>query len=113
MSELANKSKSRTAVLFFLIGSQVLAVMSLLIWLFAALASVMALDSGQTREAWTSVISVWSYPIFPIAMAVGAWIAYARGRNIPAMIPSGLTFAPSLLLYLGLAVGSLVPFLQH
>ncbi len=113
MSEVMKKPEPRTGLLIWLIVSQAMAVASLLIWLLVAVTSVMAFDSGQTREAWTFVIAVWSYPILPIVMAIGAWIAYLRRKNILAAILSGLTFAPPLLLYLGLWVGSAVWFLRH
>ncbi len=107
------KPEPRTGLLIWLIVSQVIAVASLLIWLLVAATSVMAFDSGQSRDAWTFVIAVWSYPVFPIAMAIGAWIAYLRRKNALAAILSGLTFAPPLLLYLGLWVGSAVWFLRQ
>jgi hypothetical protein len=37
----------------------------------------MAFDSGSTPEAWTFVLAVWAYPLFPLVMAVGAWIVFA------------------------------------
>jgi hypothetical protein len=43
-----------------MILSQVLSVLSLLIWLVMAGLSVMAFDQGSTPEAWTFVIAVWS-----------------------------------------------------
>ena len=92
----------RTGLLVWMIVSQVLTLASLLIWLLVAGLSVMAFDSGVTKEAWTIVIAVWSYPIIPIVLVIAAWIAYARRRNKSAAILSGLSFAPPFLLYIGI-----------
>ena len=107
MAEIVEKPKPRKALVIWLILSQLLAVVSLLIWLLVAGLSVMAFDSGVTREAWILVIAVWSYPIFPILMVIGAWIAFARRKNVLSAFFSGLSFAPPILLYLFLWITSL------
>jgi hypothetical protein len=73
----------------------------------------MAFDSGVTPEAWTFVIAIWSYPIFPLAMVIGAWIAYARQKNRLAAILSGISFAPPFLLYAFLGIMSVVWSYQY
>ncbi len=100
------EEKPRRGLLIWMIVSQVLTVLSLVIWLIMAGLSVMAFDSGVTAEAWTFVIVVWSYPIFPIVLVIAAWIAYARRRNKLAAVLSGLAFAPPLLFFLCLAISS-------
>jgi hypothetical protein len=90
--------RSRTPVLIWLIASQILALLSLVFWLFAAGISVMAFDSGVTPEAWAFVIAVWSYPLWPIVFTIAAWIAYARKRDRLAAILTTLTFLPVLVL---------------
>ena len=107
MSENAEKPKPRKALVIWLILSQLLAVASLLIWALVAGLSVMAFDSGVTTEAWTVVIVVWSYPIFPLLMVIAAWVAFARRKNILSAVFSGLSFAPPIFLYLFLWVTSL------
>ena len=107
MAEIAEKPKPRKALVIWLILSQLLAVVSLLIWLLVAGLSVMAFDSGVTKEAWTVVIVVWSYPIFPLLMVIAAWVAFARRKNILSAVFSGLSFAPPIFLYLFLWVSSL------
>jgi hypothetical protein len=107
MAEIAEKPKPRKALVIWLILSQFLAVVSLLIWLLVAGLSVMAFDSGVTTEAWTVVIVVWSYPIFPLLMVIAAWVAFARRKNILSAVFSGLSFAPPIFLYLFLWVSSL------
>ena len=92
------KPSSRKPVLIWLIVSQLLAVASLFFWLIMAGLSVMAFDSGVSTEAWTFVIAVWSYPIWPIAFAIAAWIAYARKKDKLAGILTTFTFLPVLLL---------------
>jgi uncharacterized membrane protein len=44
------------------------------------------------------VIAVWVYPIWPIAFAIAAWVAYARKKDKLAVILSTLTFLPVLVL---------------
>lgn len=105
MSESAEKSK-RTRLLVWLIVSQLLAVASLLIWALMAGLSVMVFDSGESRGAWTFVLAVWSYPIFPLVMAIAAWIAYAKRKNALAAVLSGLSFAPPVLFYIFLWAAS-------
>ena len=98
--------KPRTGLLIWMIVSQILMLLSLVIWLTVAGLSVMAFDSGVSAEAWTFVIVVWSYPILPIALVIASWIAYRRRRNTIAAFLSGLSFAPPILLFLCLAVSS-------
>lgn len=99
-------ARSRRPILIWLILSQVLALASLVFWLVIAGLSVMAFDSGVTTEAWTFVIAVWSYPIWPIAFAIAAWIAYARKKDRLAGILTAFTFLPVLVLILILAASS-------
>ena len=101
MSEITSQPK-RTGLLIWLIVSQLLAGASLFFWLLMAGLSVMAFDSGVTQEAWNVVIAVWLYPIFPLVMIIGAWIAYARRKNRLAAILSGLSFIPPALLFLAM-----------
>lgn len=103
---LETKPASRRPILIWLIISQLLALASLIFWLFAAGISVMAFDSGVTAEAWTFVIAVWSYPIWPIIFTIAAWIAYARKKDRLAGVLTTLTFLPVLVLILIIAVSS-------
>lgn len=101
------KTPSRKFVLAWLIVSQLLALASLMFWLAAAGLSVMAFDSGVSREAWTFVIAVWSYPIWPLGFAIASWIAYARKRDMLAGMLTTFTFLPVLILLLVIMVGNL------
>ena len=65
----------------------------------------MDFDSGPSSLAWTIVISVWAYPLFPLIMAISAWVAFAFRKNRLAAVLSGLTFMPPLLLALALRFG--------
>jgi len=112
MNNTEEKPK-RTGLLIWMIVSQVLTLLSLLIWLLVAGLSVMAFDSGVSTEAWTIVIAVWSYPIFPILMVIAAWIAYARRKNTLAAVLSGVSFAPPILLYIGLFITNMFWFATH
>jgi hypothetical protein len=97
---LESKPVARRPVLIWLILSQILALLSLVFWLLIAGLSVMAFDSGVTREAWTFVIVVWSYPIWPIIFTIAAWVAYARKKDKLAGVLTTLTFLPMLVLLL-------------
>jgi hypothetical protein len=98
--------KPRTGLVIWMIVSQILALLSLIIWLLVAGLSVMAFDSGVSAEAWTFVIVVWSYPIIPLVLVIGSWVAFARRRNRLAAVLSGLSFAPPVLFYLCIAISS-------
>ena len=103
---MESKSTSRRPILIWLIVSQLLALASLFFWLFAAGISVMAFDSGVTPEAWTFVIAVWSYPIWPIIFTIAAWVAYARKKDRLAGVLTTLTFLPVLVLILIIVLSS-------
>jgi uncharacterized membrane protein len=105
MTELAAPPKRRTGLVIWMIVSQLLAIGSLLFWVLVAGLSVMAFDEGSSPVAWTIVLTVWAYPLFPLLMAIGAWIAFAFRKNRLAAVLSGLTFMPPLLLYLAMAIG--------
>jgi hypothetical protein len=105
-------SPSRKAILIWLIISQLLALASLVFWLLMAGLSVMAFDSGVTAEAWTFVIAVWSYPLWPLAFAIAAWIAYARRKDRLAGVLTTLTFLPVLVLIVILVFSSFFYTLQ-
>jgi hypothetical protein len=104
--ETQTKPASRRPVLIWLIVSQIMAAASLVFWLLVAGLSVMAFDSGVSAEAWTFVIVVWSYPIWPIAFIIASWIAYARKRDRLAGVLTTFTFLPMLLLLLVIIVGN-------
>src|SRR5512141_315361 len=106
MTEQIIEQPKRTGLVIWMIVSQALMLLSLVIWLLVAGLSVMAFDSGVSAEAWTIVIVVWSYPIIPIVLVIAAWIAFARRKNKLAAILSGLSFAPPILLYLCIAITS-------
>jgi len=89
-----------------LIVSQVLALGSLLFWLVMAGLSVMAFDSGESSQAWTFVIAVWSYPIWPIGFTIAAWISYARRKDRLAGILTTFTFLPVLVLIIVIVAGN-------
>ena len=103
---METKPAARRPILIWLIISQLLALASLVFWLLIAGLSVMAFDSGATPEAWTFVIVVWSYPIWPILFTIAAWIAYARKKDRLAGVFTTLTFLPMLVLLLIIVLSS-------
>lgn len=106
--ETKNKPASRRPIFIWLIVSQLMAAASLVFWFLMAGLSVMAFDSGVTPEAWTFVIVVWSYPLWPLAFVIASWIAYARQKNWLAAVLTTLTFLPILLLILAMVIGNFV-----
>ena len=98
MSEQTATPQRRIGLLIWLILSQLLALGSLIIWAYLAGMSVFAFDEGGSPLAWTIVISVWAYPLFPLFMAIGAWIAFGFRKNRTAAVLTTLTFAPLALL---------------
>jgi hypothetical protein len=56
----------------------------------------------------TFILVIWAYPLFPLVMAIGAWIAFACRKNRLAAILSGLTFAPPVLLVLFFLIADLI-----
>ena len=109
---MESKLSTRKPILIWLIVSQLLAFASLLFWLVMAGLSVMAFDSGESPQAWTFVIAVWSYPIWPIAFTIAAWIAYARKKDKAAGILTTLTFLPVLILIAIIFIGNFLFFLK-
>jgi hypothetical protein len=93
-------------ILIWMIASQLLALASLVFWLFAAGISTMAFDSGVAQGAWNIVIVVWAYPVWPIAFTIAAWIAYARKKDKLAVVLTTLTFIPVLVLILIIMLSS-------
>jgi len=79
MTEPAAPPKRRTGLLIWMIVSQLLAIGSLVIWAVVAGLSVMAFDEGSSPVAWAIVLTVWAYPLFPLLMAISAWVARAAG----------------------------------
>ena len=105
MTQGTGHPKRRTAVLIWLIVSQLLAIYSLRFWLLMAGLSVMAFDSGDSPVAWAIVIVAWAYPLFPLGMAIGAWLAYALYKNRLAAVLTGLTIVVPALFLLLILIG--------
>jgi hypothetical protein len=108
MTEDSAPPKRRTGLVIWMIVSQLLAIGTLWFWLLVAGLSVMAFDSGDSRVAWAIVLTVWAYPLFPLTMAISAWVAFAFRKNRLAAVLSGLTFAPPVLLYAFVSIASLI-----
>lgn len=94
------KPKSRKALLIWMIISQVLTVGTLVVWLVMAGLSFMAFDAGVTPQATTFVTVILAYPLFPLALVIAAWIAFARRKDRLAVILSGLSFSLPVLVYI-------------
>jgi hypothetical protein len=108
VTELTAQSKRSIGTLIWLIVSQLMALGSLFIWAIMAGLSGMAADSGGSPAVLTFILVIWAYPLFPLIVAIGAWIAFACRKNWLASILSGLTFAPPVLLYLFVWIANLI-----
>lgn len=97
MAETIKQSTSnRPLVLIGLIVTQLLALVSiLLIWLPGAFIAVVAENPEGTTPLW--LIAFYGYPIYPLAMSIGAWVAYARRNDKLAAILAALLLPPILL----------------
>ena len=85
----AQPKRRRTGLLIWLIVSQLLAIGSLWFWVVFAGLSVMAFDEGSSPLAWAIVIAAWAYPLFPLTMAISAWLAFALRKNRLAAVLAG------------------------
>jgi hypothetical protein len=99
MTEVTAHPKRRTGLLIWLIVSQLLAVASLWLWLVMVGVSSMAVFAdGATVADWAVVLSVCAYPLLPLIMAFGAWIAFVLHKNRLAAVLTGLTIVPPAVL---------------
>jgi len=86
--------------IIWLLATQLLTAASLLIWFYIAGLSLMAFDGGETREAWTWVISIWSYPIIPLALVIASWVCFTFRKYRISGILSGLAPLPPFAVFL-------------
>ena len=108
MTEPIAKPKRSIGILIWLILSQLMALGSLVLWAIAAGLSGMAADEGTSPAVVNFILLIWAYPLFPLIMSIGAWIAFARRKNCLAVILSGLAFTPPVLLYLVMWIEDLI-----
>lgn len=80
---METKPASRMPVLLWLIASQVLALVSLIVWLVVA---------GFSAASF----AIQAYPIWPVAFAVAAWVAYARNKDLLAALLTAVALLPML-----------------
>lgn len=93
---IKSSNSNRPLVLIGLLVTQLLALVSiLLIWLPGAFIAVVAENPEGTVPLW--LIAFYGYPIYPLAMSIGAWVAYARRNDKLAAILAALLLPPILL----------------
>jgi hypothetical protein len=101
------KPKRRTGLVVWLVVSQVLTVISLFLWSIAAgLGYALINSNGDAPSA--VLIALWAYPIYPLTLIIGAWIAFRRRKDKRAAILSGLSFAPPALFMLVMWIRSML-----
>ena len=81
--------KRRIGLLIWMIISQLLMVASLLIWLFIVMVLFVMASEVGTQKGWIEAIAVGFYPVIPLTIVTGAWLAYSRQKNTLAAILSG------------------------
>lgn len=92
-----------------LIVLQVIQLLTLVPWLAFAGLAVMAFDapgSDKMWEPWALVLTIWSYPVWLVFAAVGAWLLY-RFRHYRAAVGLAVLFTlpmPGVILFV-LAAG--------
>jgi hypothetical protein len=77
-----------------LIVLQVIQLLTLVPWLAFAGLAVMAFDapgSAQMWQPWAFVLTIWSYPVWLVLAAVGAWLLH-RARWYKAAVGVAVLF---------------------
>ena len=69
--------------------------------------SFMVFDAGETRQAWTLFIAIWSMPIVMLRALAVAWIAYGA-RAFKASVAALVVFLMPFLVLCVLAIPSLL-----
>ncbi len=90
MTELTERSQRRTGLRIWLIVTQLLAFASILLSFPLIVVYGMA-DQGQGVPP--QFYLAFFYPIFPLTMSIGAWMAFVRRKNMLAAILSGLSLS--------------------
>lgn len=110
MSEIAVQPKRSTGLLIWMIVSQLITIVSILIWLaFSILPYAFWDDPNASTALRTAMLwCMWLSPIIPIGLSIAAWTAYARSKNWQAAVLAGLTSVPPLLLTVVLVIASLL-----
>jgi hypothetical protein len=85
----------RTGLLIWLIVSQLVTLITFVPWLYTLLVSGLFFAFSPYFPLFVLILF---FPAIPIAMVVGAWMAYKRGKNMRAAVLSGLAILPLLLL---------------
>jgi hypothetical protein len=93
MIETSNRPKRRIILLIWMVLSQLLAVATLFIWIFVIGAIfIIAIEAKTVTAYWIQAIVASLYPVFPLTLITGAWIAYLRYNNRMAAFLSGMSF---------------------
>lgn len=91
-------SADRGAQLAWLIAGQIIAGLSLILWLVIAIVTTVAVATEGGAGAWIFGAIVWAYPLWPVGFSIAAWRAWRRGRSTWAGLLIGLSFLPGVML---------------
>src|SRR5215207_1889923 len=86
--------RSRKGPLAWLIVSQALVVLSLFPWAIVAAATLMIVRSMDPAVLAGTIVVV-GYPVYSLALAIGAWVSYRRGKTRRAMVLTTLPLVPA------------------
>ncbi len=92
------KWNPRVALLVWLIVSQSLAALTLVLWVVMAGLSFMAFDSGVTWQATVFVVLVCAYPLVPLVFSIFAWVFYSKRRLVTALVLTTIPLLPAALM---------------
>jgi hypothetical protein len=93
MTQEEVKPKRSVPVMIWMILSQIIMGLGLLPWLVASMMSIMAFDGGASAQTYLFVGSIWSWPVFAIALSGIAWWRWRKGN---VWLPAILTTIPLL-----------------
>jgi hypothetical protein len=102
MSENPVEPQNSTDILIWMIATQLLAVISLVVW-FLLITDPNMIFAGDSGADGLIFVIIY-YPLYPIAMIIYSWIAYSSRKISLALILSGLSSAPTVLLYFALII---------
>jgi hypothetical protein len=86
----------RWALVLWMLFTQLVGLGTLLFWLMTAGMSVMAFDSGVTPQAILFLVATLAYPLLPIGLGIGAWVAFANQSDMLAFILTSIILLPAV-----------------
>jgi hypothetical protein len=105
MSENPMEPQNSTDILIWMIATQLLAVISVVVW-YLMVTDLPMLFSDHSGGVLFLVIIY--YPLYPIGMIIYSWMAYSSRKKSLAAILSGLSTVPIVVWYFALIIISAI-----